>query len=404
MKQRSLLIFEESIKSSKSKKNYLYHIKYFLKFSKIKDYDGLIKVPTEQMQTILEDYVIYLKRKVNPNSVPIYITGIKHFFVMNRVRIYWEIIQKMYPEQVKRSGQKAWSDQHVQKMIEFSNSARNKALVHFMASTGARIGIHDYPLQMQHLRDMGDGCRAILIYAGETDEYWAFLTPESNQYLEDYFEQRKQNNEKFYPDTPIFRTEYRLGIEKTKQLKRNPAIGAITRLVKKAKIRRERVNKKNFDIQLDHGFRKRFNIILKLENDINSNIAEKIMGHSVSIPLDGAYLPAQDERVIQKCFTEFKKAIPQLTISDEERIRLENKKLKEEKSENELLRAKLDRFQEENEKSLQSIQDTLKKRDKEWEEAMLKLLDQSAKKFQDPEYTKKLADEANLEMENGNFD
>ena len=128
------------------------------------------------------------------------------------------------------------------------------------------------------------------------------------------------------------------------------------------------------------------------------------MGHSVSIPLDDAYLPAQDERVIQKCFTEFKKAIPQLTISDEERIRLENKKLKEEKSENELLRAKLDRFQEENEKSLQSIHDTMKKRDKEWEEAMLKLLDQSAKKFQDPEYTKKLANEANLEMENGNFD
>jgi len=319
MKQRSLLIFEESIKSSKSKKNYLYHIKYLLKFSKIKDYDGLIKVPTEQMQTILEDYVMYLKRTVNPNSVPIYMTGIKHFFVMNRVRIYWEIIQKMYPEQVKRSGQKAWSDQHVQKMIQFSNSARNKALVHFMASTGARIGIHDYPLQMQHLKDMGEGCRAILIYAGETDEYWAFLTPEANRHLEDYFEQRKQNNEKFYPDTPIFRTEYRLGIEKTKQLQRNPAIGAITRLVHKAKIRRERVNKKNFDIQLDHGFRKRFNIILKLENDINSNIAEKIMGHSVSIPLDGTYLPAQDERVIQKCFTEFKKAIPQLTIDDSER-------------------------------------------------------------------------------------
>jgi hypothetical protein len=50
MKQRSILIFEESIKSSKSKKNYLYHIKYFLKFSKIRDYDGQIKVPTEQMQ------------------------------------------------------------------------------------------------------------------------------------------------------------------------------------------------------------------------------------------------------------------------------------------------------------------------------------------------------------------
>ena len=401
--QRSLLIFEESIKSQASRHTYRQQIQWFLRFTKIKDYDGLLKVPTEQMQTILEDYVMHLKKTISPNSVPVYMTGVKHFFVVNRVRLFWEIIHKMYPQKVKRAGQKAWTDEHVRQMIEFSNSKRNKALIHFMASTGARIGIHNYPLQIQHLKDMGDNCRAVLIYAGETDEYWAFLTPEATQYLQDYFDQRTQDSEKFYPDTPIFRTDYRLGIQKAKQITRNAAIAAIWRLIKTAKIQRNRVNK-NYDIQLDHGFRKRFNIILKLENDINSNIVEKIMGHSVSIPLDAAYLPAQDERVIQKCFTEFKKAIPQLTISDEERIRLENKKLKEEKSENELLRAKLDRFQEENEKSLQSIHDTMKKRDSEWEEAMLKLLDQSAKKFQDPEYTKKLADEANLEMENGNFD
>ena len=101
MKQRSLLLFEESIKSSKSKKNYLYHIKYFLKFSKIKDYDGLIKVPTEQMQTILEDYVIYLKRTVNPNSVPIYITWVKHFFVMNS-----PYLLGYYTKDVSRTSQK----------------------------------------------------------------------------------------------------------------------------------------------------------------------------------------------------------------------------------------------------------------------------------------------------------
>jgi integrase/recombinase XerD len=350
MKQRSLLLFEESIKSVVTRDNYTLHLKEFLKFSKIKDYDGLIKVPSEQLQTILEDYVLYLKKTINPNSVPIYMSGVKHFFVMNRIRIFWEIIHKMYPEKVKRAGQKAWSDVHVRQMIEFSNSKRNKALVHFMASTGARIGCHNYPLQMQHLKDMGDGCRAVLIYAGEIDEYWTFLTPEATKYLEDYFEQRRQESEKFYPETPIFRKEYRLGIEKAIQLKRNPVIAAMIRLVNRAKIQRTRVNEKNFDIQLDHGFRKRFNIILKLENDVNSNIAEKIMGHSVSIPLDGAYLPAQDDRVIQKCFTEFKKAIPQLTIDDSERIRLDNQKLRGKKSENEILKAKLDSFQEELEK------------------------------------------------------
>lgn len=300
VEQRSLLIFEESIKSTVTRNNYRRHIKWFLEFSKIKDYDGLTKVPVDQMQTIIEDYVMHLKRTVDPNSVPIYMTGVKHFFIMNRIKIYWEIIQKMFPEKTKRSGQKAWTDEHVRRMIQFSNSARNKALVHFMASTGGRIGIHNFPLQMQHLQDVGDDCRAVLIYAGDKDEYWAFLTPEANQALEDSFEQRRQDNERLYPDSPIFRKNYRLGIEKAVQLNTKPAIGVITRLVNRAGIKRTKVTEKRFDIQLDHGFRKRFNIILKLENNLNSNIAEKILGHSVSIPLDGTYLPAQDERVIQK--------------------------------------------------------------------------------------------------------
>ncbi len=125
--QRSLLIFEESIKSQASRHTYKQQIQWFLRFTKIKDYDGLLKVPTEQMQTILEDYVMHLKKTISPNSVPIYMTGVKHFFVVNRVRLFWEIIHKMYPQKVKRAGQKAWTDEHVSQMIEFSNSKRYKS-------------------------------------------------------------------------------------------------------------------------------------------------------------------------------------------------------------------------------------------------------------------------------------
>jgi len=102
--QRSLLIFEESIKSQASRHTYSQQIQWFLRFTKIKDYDGLLKVPTEQMQTLLEDYVMHLKKTISPNSVPIYMTGVKHFFVVNRVRLFWEIIHKMYPQKVKRAG------------------------------------------------------------------------------------------------------------------------------------------------------------------------------------------------------------------------------------------------------------------------------------------------------------
>ena len=64
------------------------------------------------------------------------------------------------------------------------------------------------------------------------------------------------------------------------------------------------------DVQINHGFRKRMNTILKLESQINSNIVEKIMGHKNG--LDGVYLAPTR----QECFEEFCKGILNLSISD----------------------------------------------------------------------------------------
>jgi integrase/recombinase XerD len=74
-------------------------------------------------------------------------------------------------------------------------------------------------------------------------------------------------------------------------------------------------------------FRKRFNTILKLNNEVNSNIAEKLMAHKKG--LDGVYLqPTQEE-----CYKEFIKAIPQLTIDDSERKQIDLDNLTQEKFE-----------------------------------------------------------------------
>jgi|APSaa5957512535_1039671.scaffolds.fasta_scaffold00674_2 site-specific recombinase XerD len=332
MKQRSLLVFEQTIKSEKTRKNYIDHLDRFLKFTKIKDCDSLLKIEQEQLQRIIEDYVLYLKNTVNPNSVPTYMTGIKHFFVMNRKPIFWEIIQKMFPEKIKRAGYNAWSTEQIKEMLEVNTTKRNKAIIHFMASTGSRIGIFDYPLQLKHLKDMGDDCKAILLYADEVDEYYSFLTPEATKAVDDYLRERQNDNEKFYQDTPIFREKYSLGISKPRQLTRAAVISMIHRTIKTSKVKRSKVGK-HFDIQMDHGFRKRFNIILKLNNNINSNIAEKIMGHSITIPLDNTYLPAQNPEVLKKCFDEFRKAIPELTINDSLKKQIELDKLTKEKSE-----------------------------------------------------------------------
>ncbi|MCH8833468.1 MAG: site-specific integrase [Thaumarchaeota archaeon] len=203
MQQRSILIFEQSIKSPTTRLNYKSNLERFLKFAKIRDYDALLSMSEDDLQELVENYVIDLKGRVNPNSIPCMMSGVKHFFEMNRKRLYWKIIQKIYPEKIKRAGYNSWSTEQVRKMLEYNTSKRNKAIIHFMASTGTRVGVFDYDLSMKRLRDMEDGCKAVLIYAGEPDEYWTFLTPEAASALEEYFEKRRKDGEIFNPDTPI---------------------------------------------------------------------------------------------------------------------------------------------------------------------------------------------------------
>jgi len=98
------------------------------------------------------------------------------------------------------------------------------------------------------------------------------------------------------------------------------------KLMKAAEIQRTKVGAR-YDQAIVYGFRKRFNGILKMNNNVNSNIAEKLMAHKNG--LDGIYLkPTREE-----CYTEFVKAIPDLTLDPTEKLKAENEKLEKEKSE-----------------------------------------------------------------------
>ena len=81
MVERSILLFENGVKSQKTLQNYKDHLNRFIKFTKIKDYDSLALMPSNQIQTLLEDYVMDLKKTVSPNSVRAMIAGVKHFFI-----------------------------------------------------------------------------------------------------------------------------------------------------------------------------------------------------------------------------------------------------------------------------------------------------------------------------------
>jgi len=325
MTQRSMLLFEQGIKTQRTLDNYTRHLDQFLKFSKIKNYDSLLTIPPKQLQDIIIDYIIYLKKTVSPNSVRTMLGGVRHFFVMNQVLINWQFIQKLYPETVKKQGYKAWSTDDVKKMLDATKTLRNRAIIHFMASTGVRIGAFD-GLTMDHLTDLDDGCKAVLIYPGTNDEYYTFLTPEASTILDEYLEKRRIDGERIHKDSPVFRQIYQIGIQKCLPLSSRSIKAVMFRLIDgNTHIIRKKVSN-NYDIQIDHGFRKRFNTIMKLQNNVNANIVEKILGHKNG--LDGVYFTP----TMEECFAEFKKAIVNLTISDKSRDSIKIDKLETEKS------------------------------------------------------------------------
>jgi integrase/recombinase XerD len=313
-----MLRFESTIKSEITKKNYTRDINLFKKYISVLDYDSILSIPKEKIQELIEEYVMYLKKTKTPNSVKAYFWGVKHFFVMNRISMDWDIISKMFPETRKPTGDKAWTTEHIQKMLDNAKSKRNRALIHFLASTGCRIGILDHDLMMKNLFDADSGCKGVVFYSGFKDEYYSFLTPEAVQSLEEYHTQRKHDGEKFNENTPLFRLDYSIGSQPVIPLNSTTAKKITSRIIKNTGIQRKHEGFAS-EIQQNHGFRKRFNTILKVA-DVNYNIAEKLMGHKNG--LDGVYFkPTREE-----CFREFRKVITELSIDDSVRLEEEIKR------------------------------------------------------------------------------
>jgi len=346
--KRQIIEIAETNLSDASKISYENNLKLFFEFSEIKNTKQLIHLPSDQLQDILIDYTRYVNTlaragKISNNTVPKRFKGIKYVLDINYREndVKWKVLKALFPERVRHTGYKPYTTEQIQDLLKHQKSHRNKAFIHFMSSLGARIGIHAHPLLIKHLVPMkyliDDDCFAVLLYAdknltpaekdqktilSENDDYayYGFLTPEATKALKSYFQLREREGEILDANSPVFRTfaqgKYNVGV-KVNQLSRRGAISLMFRLV--ADVDREKVGNR-YNIQMDHGFRKRFNTILKLEFSVNANIAEKLLDHKRG--LDGTYLtPTRDQ-----CFHEFVKAIPQLTISSEERLKAENAK------------------------------------------------------------------------------
>ncbi|OLD32052.1 MAG: hypothetical protein AUI61_03655 [Thaumarchaeota archaeon 13_1_40CM_2_39_13_2] len=317
---KSLEVYEKFLKSEATKKTYLHYFNAFLKWLNQSlgnsiTADGLLEMDQKSLQMYVEDYILNLRTRLSPSSLPSIIAALEHFFAMNDKDLQFKRIRKMIPPPNKKAGEHAWSTKDLQKMLRNSSPNRDRAFIHLLASTGCRIGALE-DLELRHLLSMSDGCRAVLIYEGSNEEYWGFLTPEACNAVDEYIEERRRDGEAIDSKSPLFRSAYQVGAQKVKPMSIASAKMIALRLAHSVK--RNKIGRR-YDIMSAHGFRKRFNTILKSNDKANPSLAEKLMGHRGVFALDGSYLKPS----VEVLFKEFKKHIPFLAIDDSERNKIE---------------------------------------------------------------------------------
>jgi hypothetical protein len=193
-----------------------------------------------------------------------------------------------------------------------------------MASSGIRVGAWDY-LKWKHIIPIQKNGQAIaaklIVYAGETEEYFTFISPEAYNELEKWKEHRLQSGESVEADSWVMRNIWNTKKGYTRGLVSAPIklkTEGVKRLVEDAlwtQGLRKKLdsNKKRHEFQTDHGLRKWFKTRCELAGMKPINI-EILMNHSTGI--SDSYYRATETELLE----DYLKAVDSLTINNQNKL------------------------------------------------------------------------------------
>lgn len=311
----SVQYFISGIKTETTTKNYLYALEQFREHFKIRDYDSLLEIVPENVKKMIEDYVVYDKnRGLGYASINTKICALRLFYEMNDIEINVRRAKKMLPPTKKKQGGKPYSTEQLQQLLDclsgkFSLPLRCTVLI--MASSGCRVGFIQY-LKLKHIGEFEkNGCKSILIYGNEKEEYYSFINAETVKELDQWIEYRKNNGELINEDSWVIPES----LDHTKPMYQK---GIQTRIYQKIKNidRGEKIGHgggARCEISITHGIRKRWNTIAKNTDGVNYNKVEKMYGHSTNHTLDNTYYKPE----LSDLFKEYEKFSDKLAVSKE---------------------------------------------------------------------------------------
>jgi hypothetical protein len=254
-----------------------------------------------------------------------YVKTIKLFCEMNNILLPWKRITRGLPKARRYADDRAPTIVEIRKIIEYPDR-RIKAIVLTMVSSGIRLGAWDY-LRWKHIIPIkieGKIAAAkIIVYHGDPEQYFSFITPEAYLELEKWISYRKACGENIGEESWILRNVW----DRNKGRRRTPGIVTQPRKLESQRVKkimetalwtqglRHKLEpgKRRHEFQADHGLRKLFKTRCELAGMKSINI-EILMGHSVGI--SDSYYRATERELLDN----YLKAVDFLTISKQHKL------------------------------------------------------------------------------------
>ncbi|GFN39969.1 MAG: conserved hypothetical protein [Marine Group I thaumarchaeote] len=281
----------------------------------------------------------YIKSTMVENNLK----ALKKLFGMNSVPMTWTRIYNLVSDENDiKDKSRGYSLEEIQKIRNFCDPME-AVMVILGACSGIRAG--GFPLKWENIYPVyrtGEGnyvwepeavtesisekslivCGILKIYADSNAEYLAFVTPEWLEAVQIYKESWiRATNRIPRPEDPLFKKSGQF----VRELKCDSIRRRMERVVTDSGVRKLiPESKQKYNIPLFNGLRRFFNKQNKNSLSRNSKLAslilkETMMGHDGLIKLDKNYFKAHVDELIE----EYLNAVPNLTISREDRIKLQ---------------------------------------------------------------------------------
>ena len=298
------------------------------------------------LETQLIVFVEYQKHRVERKEIAAgtlknYVKVIKLFCQMNEIDnlVLWKKIKIGMPKVKEQADDRAPTLDEIKKLTEYPD-IRVKSIVYTMISSGIRIGAFEY-LKWKHIipieREGKIVAAKIIVYAGEPEQYFSFITPEAYNSLKEWMDYRASYGERINGNSWLMRDiwqkthhrySHRIGLAlEPEQLKSTAIKNMISSMWQVVGVRNQLGNgQKRHEFKGVHGFRKFFETHCQLV--MNHNNIKMLMAHSLGE--SGNYHRPTETQLLE----DYLKAVDLLTVNEEYRLSKKINELQEKNEEN----------------------------------------------------------------------